>query len=60
MKGTFKIDIPTIAEFIQKDINYNVTFKIDILDNGKVNGYISFETSDYKEKNTSYRNRIIL
>lgn len=55
MKGTFKIDIPTIAEFIQKDINYNVTFKIDILDNGKVNGYISFETSDYKEKNTSYR-----
>ena len=55
MKGTFKIDIPTIAEFIQKDINYNVTFKIDILDNGKVNGYISFETSEYKEKNTSYR-----
>ena len=55
MKGTFKIDIPKIAEFIQKDINYNVTFKIDILDNGKVNGYISFETSEYKEKNTSYR-----
>lgn len=55
MKGTFKIDIPPIAEFIQKDINYNVTFKIDILDNGKVNGYISFETSEYKEKNTSYR-----
>ena len=55
MKGTFKIDIPKVAEFIQKDINYNVTFKIDILDNGKVNGYISFETSEYKEKNTSYR-----
>ena len=55
MKGTFKIDIPKIAEFIQKDINYNVTFKIDILDNGKVNGYISFETSEYKEKNTSNR-----
>lgn len=55
MKGTFKIDIPTIAEFIQKDINYNVTFKIDILDNGKVNGYISFETSEYKDKDTSYR-----
>ena len=55
MKGTFKIDIPPIAEFIQKDINYNVTFKIDILDNGKVNGYISFETSDAKEKSNSYR-----
>lgn len=55
MKGTFKIDIPTIAEIIQKDINYNVTFKIDILDNGKVNGYISFETSEYKDKDTSYR-----
>ena len=55
MKGTFKIDIPHIAEFIQKDINYNVTFKIDILDNGKVNGYISFETSDYKDKDVSYR-----
>lgn len=55
MKGTFKIDIPTIAEIIQKDINYNVTFKVDILDNGKVNGYISFETSEYKDKDTSYR-----
>ena len=55
MKGTFKIDIPPIAEFIQKDINYNVTFKIDILDNGKVNGYISFTKSGASIKTKDYR-----
>lgn len=60
LKGKFDLDVPTIGNAIQSDIYQDLMFKIQVLETGKVNGYICLEATDenhnvYSGKNTKVR-----
>lgn len=46
LKGIFDLDIPGLGTLVQSSIYQDLTFKIQVLKTGKVNGYINLTATD--------------